>query len=131
VRSSARRKPATAKSSSAFSRNASVRHTASVPTHSFASCFDDGEGFFCRLDAHDLATKKTEPDLALLPPLVAEALRDLVETFNVFIVGDPKGRELDARRPGPAELNAIKRVLAAAAPIVEAVRHEKIATPLR
>ncbi len=82
-----------------------------------------------RLDAHNLATGKAEPDLALLPPLVAGALLDLVETFNVFIVGDPKGRELDARRPGPAELDAIKRVLTLAAPIVEAVRHENIATP--
>jgi hypothetical protein len=84
----------------------------------------------CRLDAHDLAMEKVERDPALLPPLVAGALRDLVQTWNVFIVGDPKGRELDAKRPGPAELDAIKRVLTIAAPIVEAVRHsENVATP--
>ncbi len=83
-----------------------------------------------RLKADDLLTAKAEPDPARLPPLVAESLRDLVHEWNIFIAGDPKGREFDETRLGPAELDAAKRVVAAAAPIVEAVRDsENIATP--
>ena len=63
-----------------------------------------------------------EPDPARLPPLVAEKLRDLVDTWNVFIVGDPKGKELDQFRLGPQELQAAKELISLAAPIIEALR---------
>jgi hypothetical protein len=83
-----------------------------------------------RLKAHDLSMNSVEPDLAELPPLVAETLRDLVHTLNVFIVGDPKGRELDEIRLGPQDVEAAKQVVAAAAPIIEALHHsENVATP--
>ena len=72
-----------------------------------------------------------EPDPARLSPRVAEALRDVVHTWNIFIVGDPKGRELDEVRLGPQEAEAARQVIAAAAPIVEAIeRSENVATPL-
>jgi hypothetical protein len=83
-----------------------------------------------RLKAHDLSSTDAEPGSAHLPHDVAETLRDLIDTWNVFIFGDPKGRELDERRLGPQELDAAKQVIAAAAPIVEALqRSVGIATP--
>jgi hypothetical protein len=84
-----------------------------------------------RLKAHDLSMSTAEPDPARLSPLVAEALRDVVHTWNIFIVGDPKGRELDEVRLGPQEAEEARQVIAAAAPIVEAIeRSENVATPL-
>jgi hypothetical protein len=45
-----------------------------------------------RLDAHEIAVGSAEPsDPARLTLSVAGRLRDLVETFNVFIVGEPEG----------------------------------------
>ena len=56
--------------------------------------------------------------------------RDLVHTWNVFIVGDPKGRELDEIRLGPQEVQTARQVVAAAAPVIEALQHsENVATP--
>jgi len=76
-----------------------------------------------RLSAHQIASDSADvADPALLPASVAEMLSDLVETYNVFIVGDPTGRELDRARLGPQERNEVKEVVEAAAPIVEAVR---------
>jgi hypothetical protein len=54
-------------------------------------------------------------------PLVAEKLRDLVETYNVFIIGDPKGREHDSVRLGPQDRDAAKATVDVAAPIVGAI----------
>jgi hypothetical protein len=83
-----------------------------------------------RLNAHDLSTGNEEPDPERLQPLVAETLRDVVHTWNIFIVGDPKWRELDEIRLGPQDVDAAKRVVAAAAPIVKALQHsENVATP--
>jgi hypothetical protein len=67
-----------------------------------------------------------EPDPARLAPLVAETLRDVVHTWNIFIVGDPVGRELDEIRVGPQDLDVAKQVIAAAAPVVEALPHSEI-----
>jgi hypothetical protein len=52
-------------------------------------------------------------------------LRDLVDTFNVFIVGDPKGRELDQIRLGPRERAAATTIIDAALPIVDAIRESQ------
>jgi DNA-binding XRE family transcriptional regulator len=86
-----------------------------------------------RVKAHQAAVSKTssEPtDPARLPALVAEMLHDLVETYNVFIVGDPRGRELDQVRPGPQERIDATKIAEAAAPIVSALREmEGVATP--
>ena len=44
------------------------------------------------LAAHELVVRSAEPvDPSRLTPVVGQMLRDLVDTFNVFIVGDPKG----------------------------------------
>lgn len=83
-----------------------------------------------RLKAHDLSMDNMEPDPARLLPVVAETLRDLVQTWNVFIAGDAKGRKLDELRPGPQEVEAGRKIIAAAAPIVEGLEgSQKIATP--
>ena len=83
-----------------------------------------------RLQAHRLAVASGEPsEPARLAPAVAGMLSDLVDTFNVFIIGDPTGRELDQVRLGPQERQASKVVVDAAVPIVEAVRvSDRIAT---
>jgi len=82
-----------------------------------------------RLKASDAASSDpTDP--ARLMPLATENLRDLVETYNIFIIGDPKGRELDQVRLGPQERDAAKSVLDAAAPIIGAIlASEGVVTP--
>jgi hypothetical protein len=76
-----------------------------------------------RLHAHEIAVASSEPfDPARLIPLVAQSLGDLVETFNVFIAGDPKGRELDQIRLGPQDRSDAIAIVQAAVPIVEAVK---------
>jgi hypothetical protein len=45
-----------------------------------------------------------------------------VESYNVFIVGDPSGRELDQVRLGPQERQAAEVALNLALPIAEAVQ---------
>jgi hypothetical protein len=98
---------------------------------SITSLWSRGNTLRSRLKAHDLSMSNAEPDPARLSPRVAEALRDVVHTWNIFIVGDPKGRELDEVRLGPQEAEAARQVIAAAAPIVEAIeRSENVATPL-
>jgi hypothetical protein len=77
-----------------------------------------------RLNAHDIAGASSDPtDPARLPPLVGETLRDVVETFNVFIRSDPRGRELDQVRFGPQDQEMAPTVIRTAAPIVEAIRN--------
>jgi hypothetical protein len=97
---------------------------------SITTLWSRGNALRSRLKAHDLSISSGEPDPARLPPLVAETLRDLVHTWNIFIVVDPKGRELDEIRLGPQDVDAAKQAVAAAAPIVKALQHsENVATP--
>jgi hypothetical protein len=49
-------------------------------------------------------------------------LRDLVESYNIFIVGDPAGRDLDQVRLGPQERMSAEVIVSLALPIVKAVR---------
>jgi hypothetical protein len=76
-----------------------------------------------KLAAHDYAfeNRTAEPDDRLLEPYVAPLLRDLVETINVFVLGDPLLMELDAARPGPQELKAAKEELEAFTPVLTAI----------
>jgi 8-oxo-dGTP pyrophosphatase MutT (NUDIX family) len=98
---------------------------------SITSLWSRGNTLRSRLKAHDVSTSNEEPDPGRLAPLVAETLRDLVHTWNIFIVGDPKGRELDEIRLGPRDVEAAKQVVSAAAPLVEALQHsENVATPV-
>jgi hypothetical protein len=76
-----------------------------------------------RLKAHDTAAASAaDPtDPAILSRSVAELLRDLVDTYNVFIVGDLNGRELDQVRLGPRERSEANEIVKLAATITEAV----------
>jgi hypothetical protein len=84
-----------------------------------------------RLKAHETASALPDhTDPALFPALVAELMRDLVETYNVFMAGDPRGRELDQVRIGPQERDAAVGILGVALQIVAGVRKsEGLATP--
>jgi hypothetical protein len=76
-----------------------------------------------RLKAHDIAAISVDPtDPAILSASVAELLRDLVDTYNVFTVGDPTGRELDQVRLGPQERNDANAIVYLAVTITEAVQ---------
>jgi hypothetical protein len=83
-----------------------------------------------RLKAHDAAVASPDPsDPARLLALVAEQVRDVVETFNVFIARDPKGRELDQVRLGPQDRGSAMATIEAAVLIVQAVKEsEGVAT---
>jgi hypothetical protein len=89
---------------------------------SITSLWSRGNTLRIRLNAHDFSTSNKEPDPGRLQTLVAETLRDVVHTWNIFIVGDPKGRELDEIRLGPQELRAAKELISLAAPIIDALR---------
>ena len=79
-----------------------------------------------RLKANDAAAGSADPtDPAVLSNSVAEMLRDLVESYNVFVVGDPVGRELDQVRLGPQERDDAKAVVNLAVSITEAVQTSK------
>ncbi len=62
-----------------------------------------------------------EPDERLLEASAASQLKDLVETVNVFAVGDPLLMDLDAVRPGPQEDEAAREEVSILAPVVEDV----------
>ena len=74
-----------------------------------------------RHNAHVRTTENhLEPDPARLPPIVAEKLGDLIDSFNVFVIGDPRALELDRIRLGPQDREAARRIVALAAPIARA-----------
>lgn len=83
-----------------------------------------------RLKSHQAAfssVDSTEP--ALLPPLVAGNLGDLIESFNIFAAGDPKALEMDQVRIGPQEREEAKSIVESAMPIVKALQvSEGVAT---
>ena len=110
------------------------RFLAAIPEHiedaSVPSLWSRGNSLRSRLKAHDTAASSADPtDPAILSTSVAEAVRDLLDTYNVFIVGDPTGRELDQVRLGPQERNDGNEILNLAATITEAVQvSEGVAT---
>jgi hypothetical protein len=97
---------------------------------SIARLWSRGNTLRRRLKAHDTAAALAEPtDPAILSASVGEMLRDLVESYNVFIVGDPSGRELDQVRLGPQERQRAELVVDLALPIAKAVQEsEGVAT---
>ena len=104
-----------------------ARFLSATPEHiedlSITRLWSRGNTLRRRLKAHDIAAITGDPtDPALLSPSVAEHLRDLVDTYNVFIVGDPKGRELDQVRLGPEERNDADSIIHVAVTITDAVR---------
>ena len=53
--------------------------------------------------------------------LVAGKLGDFVDSLNVYVIGDPRGLELDRIQLGPQDREAARKVVALAAPIAIAV----------
>ncbi len=79
-----------------------------------------------RLADHDLAVERQgprgEPDPAILAYAAAGPLRDFVKSYNIYIVGDDKGRELDRKSLGPGERERDEAAIAAMEPVIEALR---------
>ena len=84
-----------------------------------------------RHDAHVRAIDNSlGPDPARLHSLVAAHLGDFVDSFNVYVIGDPRGLELDRIRLGPQDREAARKVAALAAPIAHALNEPELpATP--
>jgi tetratricopeptide (TPR) repeat protein len=85
------------------------------------------------LDSHEQAStsgaQSIEPDERRLEPSVAALLRDIVETINIFVIGDPGLMELDAARPGPQEIIFAKEEVAVLAPMLgEVINNPNVAT---
>ncbi|MGA9600875.1 MAG: hypothetical protein WBS22_11610, partial [Methylocystis sp.] len=68
--------------------------------------------------------RQPDPDPATLDTTAAGKLEDFVESYNVFIVGDSKGRELDRKRLGPGERERDEKALAEVAPAIEDLQKE-------
>ena len=96
---------------------------------SIITAWSRGNTLRTALSAHDRAMTNVEFGYARLPPLVAAALRDLVETWNVFIFQDPKGRKLDEIRLGPQERADARELNSAASAVINSLRNfESVAT---
>ncbi len=63
---------------------------------------------------------KLEPDPGRLHGLVAETLGDFIDSFNVYVIGDPRGLELDRIRLGPQDREAARKIIDLAEPIARA-----------
>jgi len=72
-----------------------------------------------KLAQHDAVKDSLDPHYLTLPAGVATALREPVQAWNIFVLGDPDLVELDAKRPGPREQQAAVENLNAAKPILE------------
>jgi hypothetical protein len=74
-----------------------------------------------RHDAHvRTVDNNLGPDPARMHPLVAANLGDFIDSFNVYVIGDPRGLELDRIRLGPQDREAARKIAALAAPIAYA-----------
>ncbi|SON57636.1 hypothetical protein HDIA_4095 [Hartmannibacter diazotrophicus] len=71
--------------------------------------------------AHEAVKASDEPHPDKLEPGTAEYLRDILDTYNPLASSDTKLRELDARRPGPQEVETAKEVVK---PLLDAVADE-------
>ncbi len=98
---------------------------------SIARLWSRGNTLRRRLKSHHaVATSSDITDPARLPPLVAESLWDLVESFNLFVAGDLSAREFDQVRIGPQERADAQAAVESAQPISEALKvSEGVATP--
>jgi hypothetical protein len=84
-----------------------------------------------RHDAHVGAIDNNlGPNPARLDALVAAHLGDFVDSFNVYVLGDPRALELDSARLGPQDREAVRKIAALAAPIAHAASEpQSPATP--
>ena len=74
-----------------------------------------------RYDSHVRAIdNELGPNPARLDDRVAADLSDLVDSFNVYVLGDPRALELDSARLGPQNREVVRRLAALAAPIAHA-----------
>jgi hypothetical protein len=76
--------------------------------------------------AAEVARLGGERDERQLDGIVADKLIDLVETSNLFVLGDPNLLELDARRAGPQELTAAKIEVAAIKSVLSLAANDPI-----
>ncbi|MGA8172597.1 MAG: hypothetical protein WB816_17440, partial [Methylocystis sp.] len=82
-----------------------------------------------RLADHDQAVLRQDPraeaspamDPAILAYAAAGPLRDFVKSYNIFIVGDAKGRELDRKSLGPGERERDEAAIATMEPVIAAL----------
>lgn len=65
-----------------------------------------------------------EKDERLLEALVGDGLKDLVQTINAFVLGDPSLMDRDAARPGPQETQIARSEADIIAPVVADVSRE-------
>ncbi len=80
------------------------------------------------LRAHDEVRDSNDMHPEKLDPAYAERLRDIVEAFNIFVLGDPKGSALDNKRFGPTDRETADKAIELAKPIAE--HSSEIATPV-
>jgi hypothetical protein len=81
-----------------------------------------------RLADHDQAVERQgprgEPDPVILAYAAAGPARDFIESYNIFIVGDAKGRKLDRKSLGPGERERDEAAIAAMEPVIKALPSE-------
>ena len=81
-----------------------------------------------RLADHDQAVQRQkpgdDPDPAILAYAAAGPLRDFVKSYNIFIIGDARGRELDRKSLGPGERERDQAAIAAMEPVIAALPSE-------
>jgi hypothetical protein len=72
-----------------------------------------------------------EPDDRVLEPLTVSHLKDLVESLNVFVIGDPGLMELDSSRPGPQDIEVAKAELGEVETVIDDLNsHPEIASDM-
>ena len=86
------------------------------------------------LDAHEagaeIEARTGDPDPRTLVGETADALTDLVHTYNAFTLGQPKLIEKDEARPGPKEAEAVQQAALPVLPVLTAAANDRsITTP--
>jgi hypothetical protein len=84
-----------------------------------------------KLAQHDAVKDSSEPSEAKLPPDLAEALRDPIQVWNVFVLGDADLVSFDAMRFGPTEQKVVEQAWNAAQPFLSAAGKDRQITTVR
>jgi hypothetical protein len=66
------------------------------------------------------------PNPARLDDLAAATLGDFVDSFNIYVLGDPRALELDSARLVPQDREAVRRIVALAVPIAGAASDPQV-----
>ena len=97
-----------------------------MPTASMTILWFRGNALRSILRAHDEVKDLPDMHPEKQDTAYAERLRDIVEGFNIFVLGDPKGRDLDNRRLGPLGREEADEAIGLAKPIAD--RSHEVAT---